>query len=135
MTARQYLSEARNIKFRLAAMSEQREFLKAAAAHVTTQFSDMPKSATPNFRKSEDAIIRIADFEERITAQYDKLAEISDTVDKLQDPLHRTVLVKHYFSGKTWREVAAETYYSERTVRNVHSDALAEVEKLIELLP
>jgi DNA-directed RNA polymerase specialized sigma24 family protein len=67
--------------------------------------------------------------------QYGKLAEINDTVDKLEDPVQRTILVKHYFSGKTWRDVASETHYSERTVRNIHAAALAEIDKLIKSLP
>ena len=135
MTARQYLQQARGIKIRLDAMAEQLEFLKSAAEHVTTHYSDMPKPAGRNIRKGEDAIIRVLDFESRMKAQYDKLAEINDTVDMLHDPFQRAVLVKHYFSGKTWPEVALETYYSERTIRSIHTAALAEVEKLLESLP
>ena len=135
MTARQYLSQARNIKIRLVAMAEQLEFLKSAAEYVVSEFSDMPQPAARNIYKNADAIIRVMDYEDKIKAQYDKLTEISDLVDKLEDAMRRTVLVKHYFSGRTWREVAVETSYCERTVRNIHTAALAEVEKLLESLP
>ena len=135
MTAKEYLHQARNIQIKLGAMAEQLQFLKAAAEQVTPQYSDTPKSTTRNIHKSEDAIIRVLDFEQRMKEQYDMLTEINDTVDKLQDPLQRTVLVKRYFSVKTWREIALETYYSERTIRYIHTAALAEVRKLIETMP
>jgi DNA-directed RNA polymerase specialized sigma24 family protein len=75
------------------------------------------------------------EFEEKMAAEFEKLADINDTLDRLQDPKQREVLVKHYLGGKPWHQIADETFYSERTIRYVHTAALAEVEKLIEILP
>ena len=135
MTAKEYLHQARNIQIKLGAMVEQLQFLLAAAESITPQYSNSPKPGTCNIHKNEDAIIRVLDYEQRMKEQYSKLNEINDIVEKLEDPLQRMVLVKHYFSGKTWREIAHETYYCERTIRYVHTAALTEVEKLIKTLP
>jgi hypothetical protein len=131
MTAKEYLSQVSDIKTGLEAMSEQLIFLKSAAEYVTPKLSGMPRPASPNLRSGEDAIIRVMELESSIKAQYEKLAEISDTVSKLRDPRHRTVLVKYYLSGKTWREVEIETHCYKRTVRSIHLAALEEVDKIL----
>jgi len=132
MTAKEYLLQAKSIITRLEAMAEQLEFLRSAAVYIVPQWSDLPKAATRNVHKNEDAIVRVMEFEDRMKAQYAKLTEINDTVDRLRDPMHRIILVKRYFSGKTWREVACEIHYNERMVRRIYNDALLEIDRLLE---
>jgi chromosome segregation ATPase len=131
VTALQYLQQARSIPIRLNAMAEQLERLRSAAEYVEPRLSDMPKSATRNVRANEDAIIRLMDYEERMKAQYGRLAEINETINAIDDPILHALLVKRYVSGKPWADVASELYYSEAQVYRLHASALEEVERLI----
>ena len=131
VTALQYLQQARSIPIRLNAMAEQLERLKSAAEYGAPQLSDMPKSATRNVRANEDAIIRLMDYEERMKAQYGRLAEINEMINAVADPILHALLVKRYISGKPWAVISSELYYSEAQVYRLHSAALEEVERLI----
>ena len=131
VTALQYLQQARSIPIRLNAMAEQLERLKSAAEYVAPQLSDMPKSTTRNVRANEDAIIRLMDYEERMKAQYGRLAEINEMINAVADPILHALLVKRYISGKPWAVISSELYYSEAQVYRLHSAALEEVERLI----
>ncbi len=131
MTAQQYLQQARSIQIRLSAMAEQLERLRSAAEYMAPLLSDMPKSSTRNIRASEDAVIRVMDFEERMKAQYDELAKINETINAVDDPILHTLLVKRYISGKSWAAISRELYYSEAQVYRLHTAALNEVERLM----
>lgn len=131
MTAFQYLQQARCIPIQLNAMAEQLERLRSAAEYIAPRLSDMPKSATRNVRAGEDAIIRVMDFEERMKAQYEKLAEINETISAVADPILQALLVKRYVSGKSWALISSELSYSVAQVYRLHSAALEEVERLI----
>jgi DNA-directed RNA polymerase specialized sigma24 family protein len=128
MTAKEYLSQARDITLRLGAMAEQLAFLKSAAMYAAPQFVAAGKCAARNIHANEDAVVRALDYERRMGEEHGKLAEISNTLDRLPDPLQRAVLVKRYISGKTWREVAAEMNYSECTVYRLHIAGLEQVD-------
>ena len=131
MTALQYLQQARSIPIQLNAMAEQLERLRSAAEYIAPRLSDMPKSATRNVRAGEDAIIRVMDFEERMKTQYEKLAEINETINSVTDPILQALLVKRYVSGKSWALISSELSYSAAQVYRLHSAALEEVERLI----
>jgi DNA-directed RNA polymerase specialized sigma subunit len=132
MTAKEYLSQIQRIQTRLAAMSEQLVCLKSAAEYISPQISDMPKPATRNVHKSEDAIVRVMEWERKMGEQYNILADINATIDKVSDPLLQSVLVKRYVGGKTWMEIARETFMCERHIRRLHRQALDEVDVLLE---
>ena len=131
VTALQYLQQARSIPIRLNAMAEQLERLRSAAEYVAPRLSDMPKSSTRNIHANENAIILLMDYEERMKAQYDKLAKINETINAIDDPILHALLVKRYISGKPWADIAIELYYSEAQVYRLHASALEEVERLI----
>jgi DNA-directed RNA polymerase specialized sigma24 family protein len=130
MTAREYLSEAKRIKIRIEAMSEQLAFLRSTAEHIAPQLSDMPKPPI-NIHKGEDAIIRVLAFEERLKIQFTKLDEITATINEVTEPTLQVVLTKRYIGGKTWAEIARETYICERHIRRLHKQALDEVDILL----
>ena len=129
MTAKEYLNQAWSIKIRLEAMSEQLAFLKSAALCITPQYSDMPRPATRNVHKNEDAIIRVMDFEERLRKQYDKLDEINETISGVSDPTAQRILAKRYFKRNTWNGIARQLYLSRSRVFALHNAALDEIQK------
>jgi DNA-directed RNA polymerase specialized sigma24 family protein len=130
MTAKEYLSQIRRIETRLRAMSEQHEYLRSAALCITARISDMPGSATRNNRNHEDAIIRVLELEERMSGEFQRLADINAVINSMSDPQQLLLLVKRYVSGKTWNEIARDLFVSLRAVHRLHGAALAEIEKL-----
>jgi hypothetical protein len=64
MTAKEYLSQIKRIQTRLSAMADQLECLKSSAEYISPQFSDMPRPATRNVHKNEDAILRVIEWQE-----------------------------------------------------------------------
>ena len=131
MTAIEYLSQARQINTRIKAMAEQLEYLKAAAEHIGTRYSDMPKPAIQNIHKNEDAIIKVVDLERRINDQFNRLAEISATIESVSDPTSQTLLVKRYLKCETWREISCEMHFSPCHIYRLHNLALDEIGKMI----
>jgi len=128
MTAKEYLSQAWQLKMRIESMTEILEFMKSSAEHITPSLTDMPKAATRNIHRIEDAIVRFMDYEECIQTERDKLTEVTRTITGIGDPTAQAVIVKRYIERKTWLEIAADIYASERHARRVHESALAEIE-------
>ena len=114
-------------------MSEQLEFLKSAAECTSPQFSDTPRPATRNIHSNEDKIIKLMDFEKKLQEQFDKLKEISDTINTVSDPTHQAILVKRYLSNKSWEDIASELYISVRHVQRLHGYALLEIERILKV--
>jgi DNA-directed RNA polymerase specialized sigma subunit len=129
MTAKEYLSQAARITARLKVMAEQLEYLKAAAAYVVTQFSDMPKPATRNIHKSEDAIVRVIDFEDAMRRLFATLEEITAVINSVSDTTAQAILTKRYLAANTWEQISRELYVSRSRVFELHTAALAEIEK------
>ena len=132
MTAKEYLSQAWSIRIRLEAMAEQLEFLKSTAQYIVPQYSDMPKPATPNIHKNEDAIIRVITYKERMEKQFAKLDEINETINSVSNPTSQAILVKRYIGRNTWDEITSAVYVSRSHAFELHNAALAEIEKLIQ---
>ena len=131
MTAKEYLQQASQINVKLKAMAEQLEFLKSAAVYVSPRYSNMPKTATPNIRKNEDAIIRVIEFTEKMQEQYEKLSEINRAIDSVSNSTAQSILVKRYIQNNSWIEIARGLYISESRVYQLHREALAEIEKTV----
>ena len=131
MTAKEYLSGARDILIRLDAMSEQLTFLKSAAEYSGVQYSHLPRPSTRNVHKNEDAYIRVIEKEEQITAAQKKLSEIETVVSKVGDSTQQAILSKRYLSKKSWGEISRELYYSIPRLYEIHRDALAAVDVLL----
>jgi len=129
MTAKQYLSQIRPLKIRIATMAEQLELLRAAAECVTPVYSGMPKSSTRNFQKNENVMIRVLEMEEKMQAVFNQLAEINEAIASMNDPMLHSLLVKRYVRGERWEQIAADLFVSLRYVYILHDTALAEIEK------
>ena len=129
MTAKQYLSQIRQIKLRLSTMATQLECLRSAAECITTTHSNMPHSTTRNIRKNEDAIMRVLEWEEKMQSEVDRLAEINAAIASVSNPTLQTLLVQRYVCGHTWEKIAGELNYGLSQTKRLHFAALSEVEE------
>lgn len=130
MTAKEYLSQARRIRTRLEAMSEQLVFLKAAAEYTSPCISDMPKGPR-NIHRTEDAYIRVMEKEEQIKAAQETINEIVVVIGMVTDPTQEALLSKRYLTNKTWCEIIHELHYGHTRIHEIHNAALAVVEGIL----
>ena len=130
MTAKQYLSQIRRIKMRVAALSEQLACMKEVAGLASSVISDLPRSPNRNIYKLENEVIKQLEWEEKIEGELNRLEEINATIAAVADPTLQTLLVKRYVGGETWEKIATDLFVSIRHVYRFHDEALAEIRKL-----
>ena len=136
MTAKEYLSQARNIDQRINDKVAHVSQLRDMAMNVSAVISDMPKSPSPNNQRMESIIARLTDTEEEINADIDRLVslklEIMNTIWQVTDENAQMVLERRYHRFKSWEDSAADMGVSIRWVHKIHAKALDDVEKILE---
>jgi len=133
MTGREYLEQARQITARLKIMAEQLDCLKAAAEYAAPQCSHMPKPTNRNIHRLENAVVRVMEYEERMNAEFDRLAEINTRINELPDTTHQALLVKRYICEKSWFEISSELHISVSRLYVLHRQALDKIGRLLEV--
>ena len=133
MKAKEYLRQAWNIDQRIKDKMDQLKRLKELATNVTSTISDMPRSASPNPCKMEDAVLRIAAMESEIDADIERLVnlkiEIIQTIWRVEDANWRTLLEMRYIQFKSWEEIAVTMNVGIRWVHMRHVKALDFLDK------
>ena len=128
MNAKEYLRQAWNIDQRIKDKMEQLKRLKEMSTNVTSVISDMPRRATPNPQKMEDAVLRLAEMESEIDADISSLVnlkiEIMQTIWQVEDANCRTLLEMRYINFKSWEEIAAAMGITVRWLHRLHAKAL-----------
>ena len=128
MNAKEYLRQAWNIDQRIKDKLDQVARLKEMTTNVTLVISDMPRNATPNPQKMEDAVLRLAEMESEIDADIGRLVnlkiEIMQTIWRVEDANCRTLLEMRYISFKSWEEIAAAMGITVRWLHRLHAKAL-----------
>lgn len=136
MTAKEYLSQARNIDRRINDKVAHVSQLRDMAMNVSAVISDMPRSPSPNNQRMENIIARLTDTEEEINADIDRLVslklEIMNTIWQVADENAQMVLERRYHSFKSWEDIAADMSVSIRWVHKIHVKALDDIEKILE---
>lgn len=80
MTAKEYLNQAYRIDERIDSKLKQIESLKGLATRVTSVFSDMPHSSSPDNQHLEKTIVKIIDMENEINDDIEKLLIIKHDI-------------------------------------------------------
>lgn len=139
--AKLYLREIRTKKQYLDRLKTRR-----AALHLNVSFGGIDYSAdrvqsTPQ-NKMENALMRLS---ERMEYLDEKIAEVSMDIDNRLNAIeaiddgsdqmgaYRMILFKHYAECKSLEEIAIEMMYSYNYTCNLHGDALAELQKVLNL--
>jgi len=128
MTAKEYLEQARYLDQRINSKLTQVESLRSLATRVTTVYSDMPHSPTPDNHKLEKIIAKIVDLENEIDTDVDSLVdlkkEIMTAVNSLENDKYRVLLEMRYLSYQTWEQIAVAMNCDIRQVYRLHGHAL-----------
>lgn len=90
------------------------------------------KGANKDFSAVVDRIIELEANLERLTADWIQATkEVQAVIEMLPDPKKRTVLHKRYMENKTLVQIAGEINYTEQYVRKLHSEAINEVQEIL----
>lgn len=114
--------------------------LETSATSVTPAYGGEVVSGSRNLDKMGDAVSEIADLKAahsellRRRNYYlsiiDRIGEIVEDAEEAEKQI--TVLYKRYFEHLSFKAIASEMHFAERTVGYIHGRALQSVEKLLE---
>ncbi len=134
MTAKEWLSRARNAEKRLKALEEskRRAYERATSAVAPIRDGYVHNSTSEN--KSE----AYANLSVEVDKQKDEVdricAEVTKVIGYVHDNILATLLTEYYVNGKTWNEVAVCIGYSYHdTVQRKHPAALQKIDRLLKL--
>ena len=112
------------------------EALKSLVTKVTATISPVCVSGSGNQDKMGDAVAKIIELQDEINRKIDQFVnlkrEVSDLLERIEDPDQVKVLHKRYFEYKPWEQIACETGYSYRNVCYIHGKALQAASAVME---
>lgn len=133
--ARGYLGRVAEIRRGIERKKRRIEMLREMATGTTMRLSDMPRSSSPNPQRMEGVLCKIADLEREIAEDMAILASVRDeitaTLCELEDYREQRVLYDRYVRGLSWREVIAESEYSDRQLYRLHGSGIAHIEGIL----
>ncbi len=134
MTAKEWLSRARDTEKRLKALreSKRRAYDRATEAAMAPRhdFAD----SLGNFASGNEsnAYTVLSGEADRQRDEVDRIcAEITRVIGQVDDNILATLLTEYYVNGRSWAEVAAAINYSTRSVTRLHKKALAAVQGIL----
>ena len=128
MTAKEYLSEAFNLKRRIEIKMKRAEVLRNLAERARVEISELPKN--PNHIKSpmEKAMMKLLTIEEEILRDTDELTRvmhsIQSSINDVPDSSCRLILEMRYLAFMKWEDIASELEWASNHVFYVHRNAL-----------
>ena len=131
ISAKQWLSRARNIDREINALLKVKEDTYDRILHITQSYTSDVVSGT----KDPHRFDRIAELESMIDREIDRLveikAEIESKIFQLNDGRYREVLRLRYLEGKTFEQISVDLNYSWRQTCRLHGRALLKMEELL----
>ncbi len=133
MTARDYLSQARQLDQAIDARFERIAHLRALVNGRAARTDGMPRggaagSAGSTFFDWTETVVRIDAMERALDRDIDRLIdlkrEIAEVIAAVPDMRYRTLLEYRYLCGWGWARIARVMHYSEDRIRHIHGRAL-----------
>ncbi|MDL2317936.1 DUF1492 domain-containing protein [Eubacteriales bacterium OttesenSCG-928-A19] len=135
MTAKEYLSQVRQLDQRINCKLDQISSLHSLATKATTTLSDFPRNDTPNPHSMENIIVKLVDLEADINAEVDKLVdlkrEILEVIQAVHTPEYQALLEMRYLGFMSWSVIAEIYGYDTRSAYREHRNALRAVESVL----
>ncbi len=135
MNAKDFLRQIRKLDKMIENKIAEAEQLKEYATSISPNMSGERVQSTGNPQKISDAIIRYVDLEREAELAKvlleDKRREIIAVIEQLENPLHYSVLYKHYVQFKTFVQIADEEHYSYAYILEIHMKAVENIEKIL----
>ena len=129
MTARDYLSQARQLDAAIDARLERIARLRALVSGRVARTDGMPRGGAGV--DWTDTVVRIDEMERALDKDIDRLIdlkrEIAEVIAAVPDMRYRTLLEYRYLCGWSWARIARAMHYGEDWVRHAHGWALKQV--------
>lgn len=129
---RKVLLDNAKIEYKLGELAQ----LRAMATKVTAVMGTEVVARSRDPHTMENAVEKIIAAQEEINrlidAYVDHKTAMSEVIDTLDNPAHIQVLTGRYFRGKTLELLSGEMGYSYRHICNLHGDAIAAVDRIME---
>jgi hypothetical protein len=126
--SKEFLSKAYLIDKRITSKIEQILRLRELAEMANSVISDMPPNTIRNFKKMEDAIVKILDLENEISEDINYLADLKQkvvkSIKKVDNPEYQVILEMRYLCFESWEKIAVDLHYSIRHIFKLHGEAL-----------
>ena len=134
MTTKEWLNRGYKLDDEInSLLKEQQEAFSKA---IGVNYSATEKVQTSKRNTSEDRLINYASYSELIDNRVDELyavkQEILQVINKVNDSVLRTLLIKRYINFQTWEEIAYGMNYSYRQICRLHGKALSKIRDVIE---
>ena len=135
MTAKEFLRRTTKIRKEIDEIEQRIKEVRASyMAPRAIQYDDMPKAHRPT--DLSDYYARVEIFVDMLLEKEKELigvhADIVMTVDRLEDPDERRVLMLRYIDRKTWLEISRAIPCSERAVYYLHGRALRHLDEILQ---
>ena len=129
MRPKDYLSQVRHIDNEIDSKIKLLEDLRARAMSIgSLEVKDRVQSS--GGLDFSDWMDRYVDLQKEVTDKVDELIDlkkrINSQIDKVENPVHRLVLVNHYLRDMSLMEIAADYNYNYGYIKNIHGHALLE---------
>ncbi len=129
MRPKDYLSQVRHIDNEIDSKIKLLEDLRARAMSIgSLEVKDKVQSS--GGLDFSDWMDRYVDLQKEVTDKVDELIvlkqRIISQIDKVENPVHRLVLVNHYLRDMSLMEIAADYNYNYSYIKNIHGHALLE---------
>ena len=135
MTAKEFLRRTTKIRKEIDELENRIKEVRASyMAPRAIQYNDMPKAH--NTSDLSDYYARVEIFVDMLLEKEKELigvhADIVMTVDRLEDPDERRVLMLRYIDRKPWIAIANAIPCSERAVYYIHGRALRHLDEILQ---
>lgn len=133
MTAKEYLTQIRNIALAVRRIQNQLERLRADAASASINLDGMPRVGGKG-DKLERLAIKMAEYntelQEELNALLDEKVRAIRMIKELPTK-QQTVLIEYYIHVKKWEQIAEEMDISVRHCQRLHGNALYNFDKVL----
>ena len=127
MTAKDYLSQARQLDQAINTRLERIARLRALVSGRAARTDGMPRGSGGGTDWT-DTVVKIDEMERALNKDIDRLIdlkrEIAEAIAAVPDMRYRTLLEYRYLCGWSWRRIARTMNYSEDWTRHAHGRAL-----------
>ena len=134
INAKQYLRDIKHMRRRLDRLRQRRANLHLDVSFGGIDYSADRVQSTPK-NKLEEAMVRLS---ERMEALDNDIATLSlniddriNSIEKLTNDTHKSILFKRYVEDKTFEEISVEMGYVYNYTCNLHGEALGELSKVL----
>jgi DNA-directed RNA polymerase specialized sigma24 family protein len=128
MTAKEYLSQLREVKRQQRLLQEEIDELTIKAGYGTGRRIAKNFSGTDRRCRMEDAILNklelMKELSERLAQQSELENEIMAAIFAVEDKVYQSILLMRYVRCYSWEQIAEEMNYSIRQVYEYHGRAL-----------